>query len=130
MMMGPEPRIRIFEMSVRFGIGYAILFLVSGGAASLVLKGSFFSEPENSRSSKELSSRAKRGICSSALAPQYSAKSCHVGFVDLIRASRFARVHAFTCFSRAMAFPMCSNVSQYTKRLILYFFVNPSILPL
>src|SRR5580765_2705602 len=51
----------------------------------------------------ELSSRAKRGISSFIGLPQPSARSCQVGFSDLINASRFARVQALICFSRAIA---------------------------
>src|SRR5713101_661398 len=73
MMMGPEPRIRIFEMSFLLGIRYAILVLFRKGTPT----GASFSA-----TLLGLSSRAKRGTCSSVFSPQPSAKSCHAGFAD------------------------------------------------
>src|SRR5262250_2716215 len=115
MTMGPEPRIRIFEMSVRLGMNQSLVVVWS---LVVGLVGTVCNGPDPST---VLSSRAKRGICifNGAIGvPQSSARSCQVGFIDLIKTTFFARDHPFICFSLAIASRTHLNDSSYTRRLM------------
>src|ERR1700693_3068605 len=105
--MGPEPRIRILEMSLRLGMRSQSLVLSRWSLAS-----SLASCPRESPYRRDppyhVCHPEERGICSfsgSIALPQSSDKSCQVGFTDLISSSFFALDHPLICFSRAIAFP-------------------------
>jgi hypothetical protein len=68
-----------------------------------------------------LRSPERSPVLPGTLGRQSSLRSRQRGFMVSTSAIRFARVHALTCFSRAIASRTSRNGSKYTSRVTLYF---------